>query len=330
MSSNVNRPSKTPNSRHLLPKTPLFLQVKTEFSDQPDVYNEFLAIMKNFKAQEIKTPDVIEKVKNLFRGHNNLTLEFNAFLPEGEGEGFKIKLTELNRVSKLGPAWDDKFNGINGFNMNFVLPLAFILVHVNYQFDKYLELIHLGIDKELNDGDVTITLLIKMAMILLVMYLIVLTFASFLGYCASWVFFFREKITDIFFFKNDNYYNVAMYALIMGGAVMGAYENAWEVHFEDAGVLFGYFKRPDVQFNNIHFIDESAIAIGGWLLVGSLNGFLHNWWGFTRKVSNKGESSGGWKVAFVIWAAIAIIINRNHSTKEFAKWHLLPPFGLKP
>lgn len=66
-------------------------QVKMEFSDKPHIYNEFLDIMKNFKAQSINTPGVIERVKNLFRGYNKLILGFNTFLPEGEG--YKIELT---------------------------------------------------------------------------------------------------------------------------------------------------------------------------------------------------------------------------------------------
>lgn len=60
-------------------------QVKMEFSDKPHIYNEFLDIMKNFKAQSITTPGVIERVKNLFKGYNKLILGFNTFLPEGEG-----------------------------------------------------------------------------------------------------------------------------------------------------------------------------------------------------------------------------------------------------
>lgn len=63
-----------------------------EFSDKPQIYNEFLEIMKNFKAQTINTPGVIDAVKNLFKGYNKLILGFNTFLPEGEG--FKIELTE--------------------------------------------------------------------------------------------------------------------------------------------------------------------------------------------------------------------------------------------
>ena len=54
-----------------------------EFSSKPEIYNEFLDIMKNFKAQTIDTPGVIQKVSQLFRGYNKLILGFNTFLPPG-------------------------------------------------------------------------------------------------------------------------------------------------------------------------------------------------------------------------------------------------------
>lgn len=58
------------------------------FGEKPEIYNEFLDIMKNFKAQEIDTPGVIQQVSQLFRGYNKLILGFNAFLPDG----YKIEL----------------------------------------------------------------------------------------------------------------------------------------------------------------------------------------------------------------------------------------------
>ena len=64
--------------------------VKKEFGDRPRVYNEFLAIMKNFKTQEVDTPGVIARVSKLFRGYNNLILGFNKFLPDG----YKISLED--------------------------------------------------------------------------------------------------------------------------------------------------------------------------------------------------------------------------------------------
>ncbi|SPQ18333.1 7f40f6cf-cb5a-48eb-956d-18c86878a74f [Thermothielavioides terrestris] len=56
-------------------------QVKVQFHEQPDVYNRFLDIMKDFKSQTIDTPGVISRVSELFAGHPNLIQGFNTFLP---------------------------------------------------------------------------------------------------------------------------------------------------------------------------------------------------------------------------------------------------------
>ncbi|OJJ98247.1 hypothetical protein ASPACDRAFT_79806 [Aspergillus aculeatus ATCC 16872] len=58
-------------------------QVKVRFVDQPDVYNRFLDIMKDFKSQAIDTPGVIQRVSTLFNGHPTLISGFNTFLPPG-------------------------------------------------------------------------------------------------------------------------------------------------------------------------------------------------------------------------------------------------------
>ena len=58
-------------------------QVKVEFGDRPQIYNEFLDIMKTFKTQQIDTPGVIRRVSNLFQGNRRLVLGFNTFLPDG-------------------------------------------------------------------------------------------------------------------------------------------------------------------------------------------------------------------------------------------------------
>ncbi|XP_011305641.1 paired amphipathic helix protein Sin3a isoform X4 [Fopius arisanus] len=58
-------------------------QVKFKFNDQPQVYNDFLDIMKEFKSQSIDTPGVITRVSNLFKGHPELIVGFNTFLPPG-------------------------------------------------------------------------------------------------------------------------------------------------------------------------------------------------------------------------------------------------------
>ncbi|KAB8283945.1 Sin3 protein [Yarrowia lipolytica] len=58
-------------------------QVKIQFSDNPDVYNRFLDIMKDFKSHTLDTPGVISRVSNLFRGFPHLIEGFNTFLPPG-------------------------------------------------------------------------------------------------------------------------------------------------------------------------------------------------------------------------------------------------------
>ena len=65
-------------------------QVEMTFEDKPEIYNQFLDIMKEFKAQSIDTPGVIERVLQLFHGHRMLILGFNTFLPPG----YKIEFSD--------------------------------------------------------------------------------------------------------------------------------------------------------------------------------------------------------------------------------------------
>ncbi|XP_014501051.1 paired amphipathic helix protein Sin3-like 4 isoform X2 [Vigna radiata var. radiata] len=57
--------------------------VKDIFQDKRDKYDDFLEVMKDFKAQRIDTAGVIGRVKELFKGHRDLILGFNTFLPKG-------------------------------------------------------------------------------------------------------------------------------------------------------------------------------------------------------------------------------------------------------
>lgn len=58
-------------------------QVRQQFSENPEVYNTFLEVMKKFKAQTIDTQGVIRKVGDLFIDHPDLIIGFNTFLPAG-------------------------------------------------------------------------------------------------------------------------------------------------------------------------------------------------------------------------------------------------------
>ncbi|KAF9666412.1 hypothetical protein SADUNF_Sadunf16G0226700 [Salix dunnii] len=65
-------------------------EVKDMFQDQKEKYDTFLEVMKDFKAQRTDTSGVIVRVKELFKGHNNLIFGFNTFLPKG----YEITLDE--------------------------------------------------------------------------------------------------------------------------------------------------------------------------------------------------------------------------------------------
>lgn len=72
-------------------------QVKFKFGNQPQVYNDFLDIMKEFKSQSIDTPGVIARVSDLFKGHPELIVGFNTFLPPG----YKIEVQQNDQVGNL-------------------------------------------------------------------------------------------------------------------------------------------------------------------------------------------------------------------------------------
>ncbi|CAF1010544.1 unnamed protein product [Adineta ricciae] len=65
-------------------------KVKNQFALKPQVYNQFLDIMKEFKSQSIDTQEVINRVSTLFHGHPDLIVGFNTFLPPG----YKIEVSE--------------------------------------------------------------------------------------------------------------------------------------------------------------------------------------------------------------------------------------------
>jgi paired amphipathic helix protein Sin3a len=58
-------------------------KVRTTFPMQPHMYNQFLDILKEYRAQSIDTPGVIDRVLQLFHGRRELILGFNTFLPQG-------------------------------------------------------------------------------------------------------------------------------------------------------------------------------------------------------------------------------------------------------
>ncbi|KAJ7603109.1 the Msin3a Pah1-Sap25 Sid complex, partial [Roridomyces roridus] len=58
-------------------------EVKAEYENQPEVYETFLDIMKDFKTLKFDTVGVMERVSQLFHGSPRLIEAFNTFLPVG-------------------------------------------------------------------------------------------------------------------------------------------------------------------------------------------------------------------------------------------------------
>ncbi|KAG8920395.1 hypothetical protein FRC01_000789 [Tulasnella sp. 417] len=56
--------------------------VKTQFQGEPEVYNQFLDLMKDFKNQTVDTPGVMERVSKLFSRYPSLIQGFKIFLPQ--------------------------------------------------------------------------------------------------------------------------------------------------------------------------------------------------------------------------------------------------------
>ena len=100
-------------------------QVKVRFQEQPDVYNSFLDIMKDFKSQAIDTPGVIERVSNLFAGHPELIQGFNTFLPPGykiecglndDPNSIRVTTPMGTTVQQIPPAQSRPGPPLNGIN----------------------------------------------------------------------------------------------------------------------------------------------------------------------------------------------------------------------
>ncbi|KAL6507331.1 hypothetical protein OROGR_023526 [Orobanche gracilis] len=91
-------------------------EVKDMFQDQRKKYDHFLDVMKDFKAQRIDTAGVICRVKELFKGHPNLILGFNTFLPKG----YEITLNDEDEAPpKRTVEFDEAISFVNKIKKRF-------------------------------------------------------------------------------------------------------------------------------------------------------------------------------------------------------------------
>ncbi|KAI4347649.1 hypothetical protein L6164_008441 [Bauhinia variegata] len=90
-------------------------EVKDMFQDQREKYDMFLEVMKDFKAQRTDTAGVIARVKELFKGHNNLIFGFNTFLPKG----YEITLDEDEALPKKTVEFEEAISFVNKIKRRF-------------------------------------------------------------------------------------------------------------------------------------------------------------------------------------------------------------------
>ncbi|KAF3782414.1 Paired amphipathic helix protein Sin3-like 4 [Nymphaea thermarum] len=90
--------------------------VREMFHDKKEKYDEFLEVMKEFKAQRIDTTGVIMRVKELFKGHKDLILGFNTFLPKG----YEITLSTDDALPPKKPVeFEEAINFVNKIKTRF-------------------------------------------------------------------------------------------------------------------------------------------------------------------------------------------------------------------
>ncbi|XVE83876.1 hypothetical protein DITRI_Ditri16bG0123300 [Diplodiscus trichospermus] len=90
-------------------------EVKEMFQGQKEKYDMFLEVMKDFKAQRTDTVGVIARVKELFKGHNNLIYGFNTFLPKG----YEITLDEDEAPPKKTVEFEEAISFVNKIKKRF-------------------------------------------------------------------------------------------------------------------------------------------------------------------------------------------------------------------
>ncbi|XP_061973574.1 paired amphipathic helix protein Sin3-like 4 [Populus nigra] len=91
--------------------------VKDIFQDNREKYDEFLEVMKDFKAQRIDTAGVIARVKELFKGHRDLILGFNTFLPKGYE--ITLPLEDEQPPQKKPVEFEEAINFVNKIKTRF-------------------------------------------------------------------------------------------------------------------------------------------------------------------------------------------------------------------
>ncbi|GLJ50456.1 hypothetical protein SUGI_1075070 [Cryptomeria japonica] len=75
-----------------------FKAVKETFKDRKEKHDEFIEVLKDFKAERIDLTGLIARVKELFKGYPNLILGFNTIVPKRLGIEFDQAINYVNKI----------------------------------------------------------------------------------------------------------------------------------------------------------------------------------------------------------------------------------------
>ncbi|RZC67868.1 hypothetical protein C5167_011549 [Papaver somniferum] len=76
------------------------MAVMNKFQDNREKYDEFIQVLKDYKAKKMEIRDVKSRVIDLLKGHaDDLILGFNTFLPTGDGITLDVVMDDLPRRS---------------------------------------------------------------------------------------------------------------------------------------------------------------------------------------------------------------------------------------
>ncbi|GLJ50457.1 hypothetical protein SUGI_1075150 [Cryptomeria japonica] len=75
-----------------------FKAVKETFKDRKEKHDEFIEVLKDFKAERIDMTGLIARVKELFKGHPNLILGFNTIVPKRLEIEFDQAINYVNKI----------------------------------------------------------------------------------------------------------------------------------------------------------------------------------------------------------------------------------------
>jgi SpoVK/Ycf46/Vps4 family AAA+-type ATPase len=74
------------------------LSIKSRFSDKPGIYENFLAILQDYRNEKMGTTDVVDCLSSLFEDHPDLLKGFACFCPDSQAkERLEVAVKDLER-----------------------------------------------------------------------------------------------------------------------------------------------------------------------------------------------------------------------------------------